>query len=140
MFEFNYRGLRLGFVAAALIFSGQAQAQSQLQQIADEAALAAVQVLGAGGTSGDAVAAAQQLPATLAMKTEVSASSANLTVTVKVSAADTKAPAVSSTARYQAPDHTSQWTWASRQRFAVKPSPVMVGSSCLRDCEPNPLR
>jgi len=140
MFEFNYRGLRLGFVAAALIFSGQAQAQSQLQQIADEAALVAVQVLGAGGTSGDAVAAAQQLPATLGMKTEVSASSANLTVTVNVSAADTKAPAVSSTARYQAPDHTSQWTWASRQRFAVKPSPVMVGSSCLRDCEPNPLR
>jgi len=139
MFEFDYRGLRLGIVAV-LLFSGQAQAQSPLQQIADEAALTAVQVLGAGGTSSDAVAAAQQLPATLGMKTEVGPSSVNLTVTVKVSAADTKAPAVSSTARYQAPDHTPQWTWASRQRFAVKASPVMVGSSCLRDCEPNPLR
>lgn len=140
MCEFHFPGIRLGLLAAVLLFSGQAQAQSQLQQIADEAALAAVQILGAGGTSKDAVAAAQQMAATAGMKTEVSASSADLAVTVKVSAADRKAPAVSSTARYLPPDQPPLWSWASRQRFAAKPSPVMIGSFCMRDCEPNPLR
>ena len=140
MCEFQAPGIRVGLVAAVLLFSGQAQAQSGLQQVADEAALAAVQILGAGGTSDDAVAAAQQMAATPGMETEVSASSAELAVTVKVSAADTKAPAVSSTARYLPPDQPPEWSWASRQRFSVKPSSVMMGSSCATDCEPNPLR
>ncbi|HEX2512675.1 MAG TPA: hypothetical protein VHK44_08800 [Xanthobacteraceae bacterium] len=140
MCEFHFPGIRLGLVAAVLLFSGQAQAQSRLQQVADEAALAAVQILGAGGTSNDAVLAAQQMTATAGMKSEVSTSSRELAVTVKVSAADTKAPAVSSTARYLPPDQPPTWSWASRQRFAVKPSPVIIGSSCPGDCQPNPLR
>ena len=142
MCEFHFPGIRLGLVAAVLLFGGQAQAQSrlQLQQVADEAALAAVQILGAGGTSNDAVAAAQQMAATPGMETQVSASSAELAVTVKMSAADAKAPAVTGTARYIPPDQPPKWSWASRQRFAVKPSPVMVGSSCTTDCQPNPLR
>ena len=137
MFEFYSTGIRVGLVAAVLLFSGQAQAQSELQQVADEAALAAVQVLGAGGTPDGAVAAAQA--ATPGIALEVSASSTKLTVTVKASAADTKAP-VSSTARYLPPDRPAQWGWASRQRFAVKPAPVTIGSSCGADCQPNPLR
>ena len=140
MCEFHYPGIRLGLVAAVLLFSGQAQAQSRLQQVADEAALAAVEILGSGGTSNDAVAAAQQLAATPGMETEVTASSAELAVTVKVSATDTKAPAVSSTAHYLPPDQPAKWSWASRQRFAVKPTSVMVGSSCAANCQPNPLR
>ena len=140
MCEFHFPGIRLGLVAAVLLFSGQAQAQSRLQQVADEAALAAVQILGAGGTSKDAVLAAQQMAATAGMKSEVSASSGKLAVTVKVSAADTRAPAVSSTARYLPPDQPPTWSWASRQRFAVKPSPVVIGSSCSGDCQPNSLR
>lgn len=140
MCEFHSPGIRLGLVAAVLLFSGQAQAQSRLQQVADEAALAAVQILGAGGTSSDAVAAAQQMAATSGMQLEVSASSVELAITVKVSAADSKAAAVSSTARYLPPDQPPIWSWASRQRFAVKPSPVMIGSSCPGDCQPNPLR
>ena len=148
MCEFHFPGIRLGLVAAVLLFSGQAQAQfsgqaqaqSRLQQLADEAALAAVQIWGAGGTSNDAVAAAQQKAATPGIETRVSASSTELAVTVKMSTADAKAPAVSSTARYLPPDQPPKWSWASRQRFAVKPSPVMVGSSCTTDCQPNPLR
>ncbi|MEA2987166.1 MAG: hypothetical protein QOD94_3420 [Alphaproteobacteria bacterium] len=139
MCKFYAPGIPLGLVAAVLLFSGQAQAQSQMQQVADEAALAAVQILGAGGTSNDAVAAAQQIAAP-GMKSEVSASSAELAVTVKLSAADTKAPAVSSTARYLPPDQPPKWSWASRQRFAVKPAPVMIGSFCAANCQPNPLR
>lgn len=139
MCEFHFPGIRLGLVAAVLLFSGQAQAQSRLQQVADEAALAAVQILGAGGTSNDAILAAQQMAATAGMKSEVSASSGELAVRVKVSAADTKAPAVSSTARYLPPDQPPIWSWAPRQRFAVKPSPVVIGSSCPGDCQPNPL-
>ena len=140
MCEFHFPGIRLGLVAAVLLFSGQAQAQSRLQQVADEAALAAVQILGAGGTSNDAVLAAQQMTATAGMKSEVITSSEKLAVTVKVSAVDTKAPAVSSTARYLPPDQPPTWSWASRQRFAVKASPVIIGSSCPGDCQPNPLR
>jgi Flp pilus assembly protein TadG len=140
MCEFHFPGIRLGLVAAVLLFSGQAQAQSRLQQVADEAALAAVQILGAGGTSNDAVLAAQQMTATAGMKSEVITSSEKLAVTVKVSAVDTKAPAVSSTARYLPPDQPPNWSWASRQRFAVKASPVIIGSSCPGDCQPNPLR
>ena len=67
MCEFHFPGIRLGLVAAVLLFSGQAQAQSRLQQVADEAALAAVQILGAGGTSNDAILAAQQMAATAGM-------------------------------------------------------------------------
>ena len=140
MCEFYRPGIRLGLIAAVLLFSGQAQADSRLQQIADEAALAAVQILGTGGTSNDAVAAAQQMAATAGMKSEISASSGERVVTVKLSAHDTKAAPVSSTARYLPPDQPPLWSWASRQRFAVQASPQMIGSLCVRDCEPNPLR
>ena len=140
MYKLHAPAIRLGLVGAVLLLCGEAQAQARLQQIADEAALAAVQILGAGGTSNDAVAAAQQLAATAGVKSEASASPGELAVTVKVSAADPKAPAVSSTAHYLPPDQPPLWTWAARQRFAVKPSSVLMGSFCVRDCEPNPLR
>lgn len=127
-------------VAAISLLSGPAQAQTRLQRIADDAALAAVQVLAAGGETADAIAAAQQTVASIpGMAAQVSASPADLVVTVKLSGADEKT-AASGTARYLSPDQPANWSWASRQRFAVKPLPFMVGSTCLRDCEPNPLR
>lgn len=134
-----------GFVAlmAALLMSSQAQAQSRLQQIADEAALAGVQVLGASGQPSDAVEAAKQTVAALpGVSAEINASPADLIVTVKLSTADAKAkPAsVASTARYLPPDQPAAWGWAQRQRFAVKPSAFVVGANCLRDCGANPLR
>jgi hypothetical protein len=127
-------------VAASLALSGQAEAQTGLQQVADDAALAAVQVLAAGGGKADALAVAQQtvaaIPGTAA---QVTASPSDLVITVKLSAADAKT-AASSTARYLPPDQPAAWSWASRQRFAVKYSPVVVGSTCLRDCGPERMR
>jgi Flp pilus assembly protein TadG len=128
-------------VASGLILSVPAQAQTQtnLQQIADDAALAAVQVLAAGGGTADAIAMAQQSIATVpGTAAQVSASPSDLVVTVKLSSADAKTAA--STARYLPPDQPATMSWASRQRFAVKNSPVVVGSSCWRDCEPERLR
>lgn len=126
--------------AAVLTLSGPAEAQTRLQQIADDAALAAVQVLAAGGGTAEAISVAQRtvaaIPGTAA---HVSASPADLVVTVTLSGADAKA-AVSGSARYMPPDQPATWSWASRQRFAVKTSPFMVGSACQRDCERNPLR
>lgn len=125
-------------VAALSLLSGPAQAQTRLQQIADDAALAAVQVLAAGGETADAIAAAQQTVASIpGMAAQVSASPADLVVTVNLSGAEKTA---SGTARYLPPDQPANWSWASHQRFAVKPLPFMVGSTCLRDCGPNPLR
>lgn len=131
--------VRIYAVVAALLFSGAAQAQTRLQQIADEAALTAVQVLASGGEPANAAAAAEQaVAANPGVAAQTNASSNNLSVTVNVSAG-AKSAAVSS-ARYLPPDQPANWTWASRQRFAVQPSPVVVGSYCWRDCERNPLR
>lgn len=141
MSAFGTQGLRLAAVAAVLLFSAQAQAQSRLQQIADDAALAAVQVLGAGGGAADAAAVAEQtVAANPGAAAKVSASTADRSVSVVVSAADAKAANISSTAHYLPPDQPATWAWASRQRFTVKPSSVVVGSYCLRDCGPSPLR
>ncbi|HET7681855.1 MAG TPA: hypothetical protein VFK79_17170 [Xanthobacteraceae bacterium] len=139
MCEFDSRALRLGIVAGVLLFSGHAQAQSRLQQIANEAALAAVQVLASGGGSTDAAAAANGMAAANGVAAQVSASSADLSASVSVSAADAKAPA-NSRARYLLPEQPAAWSWASRQRFAVNPRAVVVGSSCLRDCDRESLR
>ena len=124
MSGFSSYGLRLSAVIAALLFSGAAQAENRLQQVADEAALVAVQILGSGGEPADAAAVAEQaVAAKPGMSAQATASSDRLSVTVTVSAAGAKAPAVS-TARYLPPDQPANWAWASRQRFAVKPSPV----------------
>jgi Flp pilus assembly protein TadG len=132
---FSSQGVRISAVVAALLFSGVAQAQTRLQQIADEAALAAVQVLGSGGQPADAAVAAEQTVAgNPGIVTQTSASSANLSATVSVSAG-AKAAAVS-TARYVPADQPANWPWAPRQRFVLKQSPVLVGSYCLSDCEP----
>lgn len=126
--------------AAVLILSGPAEAQTRLQEIADDAALAAVQVLAAGGGTADAIAAAQQTVASIpGTAAQVSASPADLVVTVTLSAAEARTTA-SGSARYLPPDQPAAWSWASRQRFAVKTSPFMVGSTCQRDCDRNPLR
>jgi len=131
---------RLFALLSVLICSGTAQAQTRLQQIADEAALAAAQVLSSGGQAVDAAAAAQQtLAANPDVNAQVGASSGDRPATISVSAAKDKA-AATSTARYLPPDQPANWAWTSRQRFVVKPSPVVVGSSCAPDCEPNSLR
>ena len=136
MSGFSAYGLRLSAVVAALLFSGAAQAETRLQQIADEAALVAVQILGSGGEPADAAAVAEQaVAATPGMAAQATASSDRLSVTVTVLAAGAKAPAVS-TARYLPPDQPADWSWSSRQRFAVKSLPVVIGSYCWRDCEP----
>jgi len=135
MSGFGSYGLRLSAVIAALLFSGAAQAENRLQQVADEAALVAVQILGSGGEPADAAAVAEQaVAAKPGMAAQATASSDRLSVTVTVSAAGAKAPAVS-TARYLPPDQPADWSWASRQRFAVQSLPVVVGSYCWRDCE-----
>jgi hypothetical protein len=127
--------VRLAAVAAVLLLSGAAQAQTRLQQLADDAALAAVQVLGSGGQAADAAAAAEQaVAANPGVAAQTTASSDKLSATVIVSGPGAKAPAVS-TARYLPPDQPAYWSWASRQRFAVD-TRVMVGSYCWRDCAP----
>ena len=126
-------------VSAVLALSSAAQAQSlqqqSLQQVADESALAAVQMLAVGGTSANAVATAQQVAR---VPVEVDVSPGSLEVTVKVSQADSKH--AGSTARYIPPEQPTVFSWAARQKFAVKPQDVVVGSFCVRDCEPNRLR
>jgi Flp pilus assembly protein TadG len=140
MSVFGSQAFQLSAVVAALLLSAPAQAQTRAQQIADEAAFAAAQVLSSGGQPADAAAAAEQsVAANSGIVARVSASSSDLSVTVNVSPESGK-PGASSVARYLPPDQPANWAWASRQRFAVKSSPVMLGSSCIRDCEPNPLR
>lgn len=127
---------RLSALAAVLLFSGPAQAQSRLQQIADDAALAAAQVLGSGAGPEAAVAVAQQTIASVSgVAGEVTMSLGDNAITVKVLQPTEKADAVS-TARYVPPEQPAVWSWASRQRFAVKSSPVVVGSNCPQGCDP----
>jgi Flp pilus assembly protein TadG len=128
--------LRISAVVAALLFSGAALAQTRLQQIADDAALTAVQVLGSGGEPADAAAAAEQTVSAIpGITAQTTASSDKLSATVTVTGPAGKAPAVS-TARYLPPDQPANWTWTSRQRFAFDHAPVVVGSYCWRDCAP----
>ena len=135
MSGFSLQGVRLSAVIAVLLFSGAAQAQTRLQAIADEAALTAVQVLSSGGQPAEAAAAAEQaVAANPGVAAQTKASSDDLSVTVTVSAAGAKTAAVS-TARYLPPDQPANWTWASRQRFALKYPPLVIGSYCWRDCE-----
>lgn len=135
-------GLRLlAVLAAGLVLGAQAKPQSRLQQIADEAALAGVQVLAAQGREAEAVEAASQTAAVPGVTVEVNASSADLVVTVKLSTTDStpKMASAVGTARYLPPDQPAVWSWASRQRFALKASPVVIGSTCPQGCE-DPLR
>jgi hypothetical protein len=137
------QAFRLFGVTAFALYAGLAQAQSlrqpepPLQQVADEAALAAVQVLGEGGSSHQAVAVAQQKVAeSSGLSAQVKPSPGKNTVTVKIPpATDKKEPTVS-TARYIAPEQPAHWAWATRQRFVAKVSPVVVGSTCVRNCDP----
>jgi hypothetical protein len=142
-FGSNFRCLAVG--AALLSLSGQAQAQSSsspsLQQVADEAALAAVQTLAAGGTRANAIVVAQQTAAAVpGLRPQVIASPDDLVVKVKLPAANATTAPITSTARYLPPEQRSDWSWASRERFALKSSPVVMGAYCLRDCEPDSLR
>lgn len=144
MSGFASHSFRLFAVFAALsVFTGQGQAAgARLQQVADEAALAAVQALAANNASdeasrhADAVKAARQIISPIpGVAAEVSASVTDMVVTVKLSATDAKTPAVS-TARYVPPEQPAVWAWAARQRFAFKSSPVVVGSTCPQGCDP----
>jgi hypothetical protein len=133
------KSTKLFAVAAVLISCGPVQADLRIQQIADEAALAAVQVLAAGGQTDDAIAIARQTAARIpGVAAEITASP-DLVVRVKLAALDSEMTA-SSTARYRPPDQPANFAWASRQRFVVKPSPFIVGSACVRDCESDRLR
>lgn len=139
MSGFGRQGFWLTGVAALLLFNGaaqaQAQAQPQLQQIADDAALAAARVLGSGGLPAAAAAAAEQSAASFpGIAAQVSTSPVGLAISVRLATDFAKNVAVS-TARYLPPDQPALWSWASRQRFAVKPLPVIVGASCLQDCD-----
>lgn len=137
MSPFGSQSIRLAGVLALVLLGGAAQSQSHLQSVADDAALAAAQVLGAGGGAHQAALAAHQTLAVSASDTanEVSAAPNGKAVTVKVSQPASKTEAVS-TVRYVPPDQPATWHWASRQRFVVKASPVVVGSSCAQDCDP----
>jgi Flp pilus assembly protein TadG len=133
----------LAVIAALFLFTSQGQAasaQARLQQVADEAALAAVQVLGANNAQTEAVEAARQIISPISGVTaEVAISATDLVATVKLSAADATT-LVTSTARYVPPEQPATWSWASRQRFAFKPPAVIFGSNCIGDCGVNPLR
>jgi hypothetical protein len=121
---------------ALLVLTAPAHAaslQAQMQEQADRAALTGANVLGTGGAnSQQAIEATQQaLAAIPGVTKEVTASVADLAVTVKLSF---NAFDVVSTARYVAPDQSADWAWASRQHFAANRAPVMLGSNCGRTC------
>jgi hypothetical protein len=137
----SLKSFRLPALAAAvLLVGGQMPLSRHLQQTADEAALAAVEVLGTGGSESDARAQAQQIVAAKpGLSAEVNVSPAALTVTVKLSAGEAK-KAVTSHARYLPADQPAEFSSASRQRFAVKRAPVVLGASCVENCDGNSLR
>jgi hypothetical protein len=132
----------LGTLTAATLaltaFTAHADAtsvQSQLQQLADNAALAGVNSLGTSEAQtevdrrDDAVKATKQLIGNIpGVDGQITASVSDFTVTVKLSMTDVpgKTLAVASTARYIAPDQTANWSWASRQHFAAGRPPVVA--------------
>jgi hypothetical protein len=131
---------------ALLVFTSQVNAASlqQLQQLADNAALAGVNTLGTSEARAEAdrrenaiQATKQMIAAIPGVEGQITASVQNLTVTVKLSS---KTGEVASTARYVAPDQPSNWAWASRQHFAVGRTPVVVGSTCVQGCGADRLR
>jgi hypothetical protein len=137
----SLKSFRLPALAAVvLLVGGQMPLTRHLQRTADEAALAAVEVLGTGGSESDARAQAQQIiAANPGLIAEVNVSPATLSATVKVSKAEAT-KAVTSNARYLPPDQPAEFAWGSRQRFAVKRAPVVLGASCVEDCDRYPLR
>jgi hypothetical protein len=149
--EFFARHLRLlaavlGTLAAATLaltaVTAHAEAtntQSQLQQLADNAALAGVATLGTSDAQTeadrreDAIKATKQSIGNIpGVDGQITASVLDLTVTVKLSVTDTprnaasKTLEVASTARYVAPDQAANWSWASRQHFAAGQPPVVA--------------
>ena len=137
MSGFRAPAFRVFSVAAFALCAGLAQAQSPpLQQVADEAALAAVQVLGAGGSPDQVVAVAQEKVAAFGLSAQVEPSPGEAKVTVRIAPPKSKKEVIVGAARYIAPEQAPQWAWAGRQRFAVKPAPVVVGSRCLLNCDP----
>jgi hypothetical protein len=137
----SLKSFRLPALAAVvLLVGGQMPMTRHLQQTADEAALAAVEVLGNGGSESDARAQAQQIVAAKpGLVAGVTISPSTLSATVKLSAAEPN-KAVTSNARYVPADQPADFAWASRQRFAVKRAPVVLGASCVEDCDRYPLR
>jgi hypothetical protein len=135
---------RLLTVAAFTLCAGLAQAQPlrqaepPLQQVADEAALKAVQILGTGGSPEQAVDMAQESVASASgLSAQVRPSPDRSKVTVKIVLSTEKKETVVSTARYIPPEQAPDWAWASRQRFVAKSSPVVVGANCARGgCAP----
>lgn len=149
--KFRLPAARFGAVGCAILawmaFTGQANAaslQAQMQQLADNAALAGVSTLGTSEARTeadrreDAIKATKQVIADIpAVEGQITASVQNLTVTVKLSS---RAFAVASTARYVPPEQPSNWAWASRQHFAVVRPAVVVGSTCSPGCGVDRLR
>jgi hypothetical protein len=152
-------GTLAGAALTLLIFSLPANAASlqQLQRLADEAALVGVNTLGTSEArsdadrSQDAIAATKQMIGNVSgVDGQITASAADMTVTVKLSMIQSspmnylgqkpKMLEAASTARYTPPDQPSQWAWASRQRFAVGRAAVVVGSTCSHDCGTERLR
>jgi Flp pilus assembly protein TadG len=148
MFAWVFQDYRLpaagfGLLAAAILtftaIANGSEPRERLQQIADQAALAGAAALGVStaaddqGRREDAIEATKTVLAGLpAAEREVTASAGDLTVTVKLAAADARS---SSTARYTPPDQAADWAWAARQRFALESRPVVLGSNCGRDCD-----
>lgn len=141
--RYRLPAVALGVLSAAVLtftaMAGGSDPQLRLQQIADQAALAGAVTLGTTEASSeqdrraDALEATKQILDTIpAVKGEIVASLQDLTVTVKLAAAEAQ---TSSTARYTPPDQSADWSWASRQRFAFKRAPVMVGSTCVQGCD-----
>jgi hypothetical protein len=151
--EFSARDFRLpaavlGALAAAAVSStaytaqaGASSLQAQLQQLADNAALAGVNTLGTTEAQTDAdrreaaiKATKQSIGGIAGVDGQITASVADLTVTVQLSMTDSanttqKPIGVASTARYVAPDQAANWSWASRQHFAAGRPPVVAGLS-----------
>lgn len=144
MTGFCSRGLRVvAALAALIVLGGQSRAaDTSFQRIADEAALAAVQTLAANTgldpatRRAEAVKAARKLITQIpGVAVEIDASVADMTAVVKLSVAGINKPAVG-LARYIASEQPTVFAWATRQHFAFKPSPVVVGSRCPQGCDP----
>ncbi len=130
---------------ALLVLTAQASAAGlqQMQQLADNAALAGVNTLGTSEARSeavrreDAINATKQLLADIpGVAGQITASVSDLTVTVKLSVtespragAKSKTFEVASTARYVAPDQAASWSWASRQHFAAGRPPVVADAA-----------
>lgn len=127
-------GAALGFATVAYA----AESQTRLQEIADQAALTGAVSLGTSdasseaGRRAEAIKASKEILNAVPLRREIIASVQDLTVTIKLSASDAQ---VTSTAHYVPPDQPANWAWAGRQHFALKRAPIVVGSTCLRNCD-----